>query len=204
MVGGFTVCTELPRCVYDEVTRIRLQTGRIFLGFRFLHWLHGYQVHLIFHTVGFIIVTSICTERKSNKLRFLLGRTPDLCSEALKSVPARISNIATVDYWCFILLHINVSMVARTRWGPFSSIFIIHYHIEHLMTGNFHKNDWVINPLNPELNPICYLLALLTHHFLHVSRIRVKSLTIRLLMSYIYGAPTLDVSRSYTTTHHSR
>jgi len=62
----------------------------------------------------------------------------------------------------------------------------------------------VIKPLNPELNPICYLLALLAHHFLHVSRIRVKSLTIRLLMSYIYGAPILDVSRSYTTTQHSR
>ena len=30
-------------------------------------------------------------------------------------------------------------------------------------------------PLNAELNPICYLLALLgAHHFLHVSRIRVK------------------------------
>ena len=42
------------------------------------------------------------------------------------------------------------------------------------------------NPLNPELNPICYLLALLAYHFLHVSRIRVKSLTIKLLMSYIY------------------
>ena len=43
-----------------------------------------------------------------------------------------------------------------------------------------------LNPLNPELNPICYLLALLAHHFLHVSRIRVKSSTLRLLMSYIY------------------
>ena len=61
-----------------------------------------------------------------------------------------------------------------------------------------------INPLNPELNPICYLLALLAQHFLHVSRIRVKSLTLRLLMSYIYGAPILDVSRSHTTTQHSR
>jgi len=60
------------------------------------------------------------------------------------------------------------------------------------------------NPLNPELNPICYMLALLAHHFLHVSRIMVKSLTIRLLMSYIYGAPILDVSRSHTTTQHSR
>jgi len=37
-----------------------------------------------------------------------------------------------------------------------------------------------INPLKPELNPICYLLALLgAHHFLHVSRIRVKLLTFR-------------------------
>ena len=44
-----------------------------------------------------------------------------------------------------------------------------------------------INPLNPELNPICYLLALLgAHHFLHISRIRVKLLTFRLLMSYMY------------------
>ena len=42
------------------------------------------------------------------------------------------------------------------------------------------------NPLNAELNPICYLLALLAHHFLYVSRIRVKSLTLRLLISYIY------------------
>jgi hypothetical protein len=31
------------------------------------------------------------------------------------------------------------------------------------------------NPLNAELNPMCYLLALLgAHHFLHVSRMRVN------------------------------
>ena len=45
----------------------------------------------------------------------------------------------------------------------------------------------LFNPLNAELNPIWYLLALLgAHHFLHVSRIRVKSLTLRQLMFYIY------------------
>ena len=45
----------------------------------------------------------------------------------------------------------------------------------------------LFKPLKPELSPICYLLALLgAHHFLHVSRIRVKLLTFRLLMSYIY------------------
>jgi len=32
----------------------------------------------------------------------------------------------------------------------------------------------IFKPLNAELNPICYLLALLAHHFLHVSRLRVK------------------------------
>ena len=74
-----------------------------------------------------------------------------------------------------------------------------------------HPQIYLINPLNPELNPICYLLALLgAHHFLRVSRIRVKLLTFRRLMSYIYiyiyiyGAPILDVSRSHTTTQHSR
>ena len=66
------------------------------------------------------------------------------------------------------------------------------------------SSSLMFNPLKPELNPICYLLALLAHHFLHVSRIRVKSLTLRWLMSYIYGAPILDVSRSHTTTQHSR
>ena len=69
-------------------------------------------------------------------------------------------------------------------------------------------SGWVLrvfNPLNAELNPICYLLALLgAHHILHVSRIRVKSLTLRLLMLYIYGAHILDVSRSHITTQHSR
>jgi len=54
-----------------------------------------------------------------------------------------------------------------------------------LKTMEFSKP--LIYPLNPELNPICYLLALLeAHHFLHVSRIRVKLLTFRRLMSYIY------------------
>jgi len=32
----------------------------------------------------------------------------------------------------------------------------------------------------------------------------VLYLTLRRLMSYIYGAPILDVSRSHTTTQHSR
>ena len=38
--------------------------------------------------------------------------------------------------------------------------------------------NFVRNPLNPELNPICHLLVLLgAHHILHVNRIRVNSKT---------------------------
>ena len=54
-----------------------------------------------------------------------------------------------------------------------------------------------------------YLIMLLLFH-LGVSRTvfvlicTVIVLTLRRLMSFIYGAPILDVSRSHTTTQHSR
>ena len=52
-----------------------------------------------------------------------------------------------------------------------------NFAVEYVHFGNVRSH---FNPLNPELNPICYLLALLgAHHFLHVSRIRVKLLTLR-------------------------
>ena len=94
------------------------------------------------------------------------------------------------------LLHVSASFT------PFSGS--LHKNFEDKLFVCYTNQMHNIKPLNPELNPICYLLALLAHHFLHVSRIRVKSLTLRLLMSYIYGAPILDVSRSHTTTQHSR
>ena len=93
----------------------------------------------------------------------------------------------TCTTFCICILHALHSVPANYMH------YVLYLHIT------------CINPLKPELNLICYLLALLgAHHFLHVSRIRVKLLTFRLLMSYIYGAPILDVSRSHTTTQHSR
>ena len=38
----------------------------------------------------------------------------------------------------------------------------------------------------------------------HTFSENLTTLTLRRLMSYIYGAPILDVSRSHTTTQHSR
>ena len=40
--------------------------------------------------------------------------------------------------------------------------------------------------------------------FVASCRVNFRGLTLRLLMSYIHGAPILDVSRSHTTTQHSR
>ena len=59
-----------------------------------------------------------------------------------------------------------------------------HQHKETKKLKKKYTEELTFNPLKHELNPICYLLALLgAHHFLHVSRIRVKLLTFRLLMS---------------------
>ena len=98
--------------------------------------------------------------------------------------------------------HNNIQACRRFTTSFISLYLIIEPCLEYMLWPVLLDN---FNPLNAELNPICYLLALLgAHHFLHVSSIRVKSLTFRLLMSYIYGAPILDVSRSHTTTQHSR
>jgi len=53
---------------------------------------------------------------------------------------------------------------------------LTHWGRGHLNCLNAHSRGFYnSNPLNAELNPIRYLLALLAHHFLHVSSIRVKS-----------------------------
>ena len=74
-------------------------------------------------------------------------------------------------------------------WKYNTTVSLTEIGNEGAVLGPYQYNEFVdcINPLNAELNPICYLLALLgAHYFLYVNRIRVKSLTLRLLMSYIY------------------
>ena len=113
----------------------------------------------------------------------------------------RTVQLAVIRYTVYAMSATSLDFIRKDKIG------IVKHSISKtcLSCYQFHAIQTVLNPLNPELNPICYLLALLgAHHFLHVSRIRVKSLTLRRLMSYIYGAPILDVSRSHTTTQHSR
>ena len=51
---------------------------------------------------------------------------------------------------------------------------------------------------------VCHRLFQRRKANLHYCTVEVSVLTLRRLMSYIYGAPILDVSRSHTTTQHSR
>ena len=60
-----------------------------------------------------------------------------------------------------------------------TSMVIVFFDSRCIVHKEFVPPGQTVNPLSPELNSICYLLALLAHHFLHVSRIRVKSLTLR-------------------------
>jgi len=111
------------------------------------------------------------------------------------SSPDRGSSFAPTESNIYDTLSTGIRPGYNNTSTNYNSLQFTHLSILHFFP---------FNPLNPELNPICYLLALLgDHHFLHVSRIRVKSLTFGLLMSYTYEAPILDVSRSHTTTQHS-
>ena len=52
-----------------------------------------------------------------------------------------------------------------------------------------------INPLNAELNHICYLLALLgAHHILHISRIRAQIYRTIILLVVSYGCETWSLT----------
>jgi len=75
---------------------------------------------------------------------------------------------------------VNRTVICRFQLGASEMIHIFVRNGKKKNCGNYiliynsnwmHKSQSLFNPLNGELNHICYLLALLAHHFLHVSRI---------------------------------
>ena len=74
------------------------------------------------------------------------------------------------ESWNYVLVNVTFIVVKKNM-----EVSYLYLHALEYLT--FVRS---VNPLKPELNPICYLLTLLgAHHFLHVSRIRVKLLTLR-------------------------
>ena len=95
------------------------------------------------------------------------------------------------DVWAVDLVKFRLGFFPKFGFGVFSDV--LHGSVlARMLLVVLHLS---FNPLNAGLNPICHLLALLgVHHFLHVSRIRVKSLTLRLLMSHTH-------THTHTHTH---
>jgi len=107
---------------------------------------------------------------------------PSFCSayfpRCMLSVPLRIILLSFSTIHIIIVLHLHSSNVLLI----FSSVTRLPSHFHN------HVNLFFVTLL-------CRMFAKLQKKIL---------LTLRRLMSYIYGAPILDVSRSHTTTQHSR
>jgi hypothetical protein len=65
--------------------------------------------------------------------------------------------------------------VYYAQLGRKYTVAVTLYHIHRIGRSIIEYEVLLINPLNAELNPICYLLALIgAYHILHISRIRVN------------------------------
>jgi len=119
---------------------------------------------LYFHFLG-----PKCFPQLSNTSMLFLHRATNHLTRPSNII--RFSSFLFKNVTKYTLLHVT----QESDHTLCTAIPIIHHSLEF-------SAIWVslINPLKPELNSICYLLALLgAHHFLHVSRIRVKLLTFR-------------------------
>ena len=149
----------------------------------FLHEKMSVIIIISFSCMSFVSCI-LCTYQ--NRLTENVDRKP-LVGNIKKRIPdgiiwkLQIVKLVIIQFSPFFsyLFHISSTFSPRHIVLQYLQIdqFLIHAGIP--------KNTF--NPLNPELNPICCLLALLgANHFLHVNRVRFKSLTLRELMSYIY------------------
>ena len=115
---------------------------------------------------------------------------PDIAPSRMFTTNSLCLILCPIHEWRLLFLIFKSNLSSFALWKTLLFVilpvhFVFHILLQHHISNAFMTLS-LFNPLNAELHPICYLLALLAHHFLHVSRIRVKSLTLRLLMSYIY------------------
>jgi len=111
------------------------------------------------------------------------------------------------SYWYFkgiFCLHLQGrrAEINSTRLHGVTLILILHDVITSDITITSDPSPCGVTFRNSILCPSLWgIFSLVEYTFLKSS---VVILTLRRLMSYIYGAPILDVSRSHTTTQHSR
>jgi len=130
--------------------------------------------------------------------------------------------VGTVSLWCTIFCYETFTLF-KTRWRnactppmcwqfftwwwllvtkTCSKLHIIVYIVVFLMNNHFGYTTIQQDGAYQKKIFTCLSQLIPSHPFL--GNFKTKLLTLRWLMSYIYGAPILDVSRSHTTTQHSR
>ena len=94
--------------------------------------------------------------------------------------------------------HLHRDIYQTSYWYNWFSWWRAHGCSKHVENWNKHTRKRTVHQVG-------YLKELHSESYSSPYKSRnAVCLTLRLLMSYIYGAPILDVSRSHTTTHHSR
>ena len=190
------VCWNLPahKRTYNDCRPMSDRQNRTWCKYLWHFWLTNTYTHILHPHI-------LASSKMFQKISLLFSARQNLNIYPVVSIKWRhyrhLMDQTEGTAYCYLIIKTKISATPclKQKW--------LIDDVEH--TCKFRRRFSFFNPLKPELNPICYLLALLgAHHFLHVSRIRVKLLTLRWLMFYIYGAPILDVSRSHTTTQHSR
>ena len=80
-------------------------------------------------------------------------------------------------------------------------VMLLWFQIRHFRLGIFRLRNPILNVKDFSMFNVGFFS--LAETLIHLQK-KLLLLTLRLLMSYIYGPPILDVSRSHTTTQHSR
>jgi len=78
------------------------------------------------------------------------------------------------SYWQHLLTAIGLTPGGSSRVHIYTQTTQLTTFVGRIPGIQSQSDQTKINPLNAELNPICYLLALLDHHIFHVSGLRVK------------------------------
>jgi len=117
--------------------------------------------------------------------------------------------VKKVIYICYIFIY----LLTTIGFSPGGST---HLHKNNTQNNTNNNRTRQITTNVKKVRYICYICIYLlttigltpggriTVHIYTQTVHRTTQLTLRRLMSYIYGAPILDVSRSHTTTQHSR
>jgi hypothetical protein len=146
-----------------------------------------------------IISSSIILGMNNISDKIYRGKTHILCSVSKKPRKSR-------RLWRNIENMVQSGRPQITIWRLCTACWItktVDTHSEYVIHNCISKAKWIWELASIFSLYVQYMSCL--YGSKHEVRLcQYTALTLRLLMSYIYGAPILDVSRSHTTTQHSR